>query len=169
MVRKIASIVAACFSVFTLAFVASLPAWASVGRGAQYDQNGAGSYVNAWGGNVAGHLIKVNVGQTANNDFTLVSNGNYVQLWSTPSSGGSSNCISDNGNNSGDAKAGLNNCANGTPWGANFILSFCTNSGQNGFEFKNAHWGGFLEANGGQGAQYYLNAPATCFTDENPF
>lgn len=148
----------------------AVAAHASVGTGDQWSDTGSGEFPNAWGGNQAGNLVRVNIGQTPNNDFTLIGagNGNY-ELWSAPGSGSVVNCISDNGNNSGDAKAGLNNCANGTPWGALFTISSCSVSGQPGFYFRNNHWGGYLQAQGNQGQQVYLNfASAHCMVDLNP-
>lgn len=149
----------------------AIAAHASVGAGEQFDANGGGSYPNAWGGNVVGHFIKTNYGQTANNDFVLysVGSGNY-ELFSSPLGVQHTNCISDNANNSGDAKAGLNNCVNGTPWGALFTFTSCTESGQAGVYLRNNHWGGYLAAGGNQGDQIYLNfVTGACLVLENAY
>lgn len=167
MLKRIAKLTAPFL--LAAAMVAGGASLAQAASGQQWNQNGTGAYINAFGGNVQGNLIKINVGKTINDDFTLVSagGGNYQLLFTGTGSGTGSNCISDNGNSSGDAKAALWNCSGGAPWGSLFTVQACGTRGT-GYYLKNNHWsGGYLNAaNNNQGTQIFLNGPATCYLRE---
>jgi hypothetical protein len=105
-----------------------------------------------------------------NNDFEAFQNtSGYENIVFT---GGPSNytgqCVSDYGNSSSDARAGLDGqCQSGQiAWGANFQLKACTMAnGDEGWAFKNVHWGGWLTPNSNSdGSPFYLNsATETCY------
>jgi hypothetical protein len=82
-------------------------------------------------------------------------------------------CIGDSGNNSGDAKAGIDECPTqgNAGWGTKFYYGYCSVGSASGYIFENVHWSGSWlgpqsETNN---AQEYLNKPsAWCFVD-NPY
>ena len=139
-------------------------------RGTAYAQNGQqfcnNNYcLNAWNG---GPYVNGYTPGVANNYFTIVyqSNG-YVNLEFTGAySAYEYDCVSDYGNSSTDARAGLNGyCPGGQiAWGANFKLYSCNG----GLAFKNVHWNGWLAPSSlGDGTPFYLNSSIeACFVVE---
>jgi len=129
----------------------------------QYCAASAQSCLNAWNG---GPAVNVESPGAANNNFRLGSNGPYNTLVFNGSSSYSGACVSDYGNSQTNARAGLNACGNGTPWGANFNANVCNGVGGPGYVFQNIHWtNGYLGPSGGVGSAFYLNKPtAWCFT-----
>jgi hypothetical protein len=100
-----------------------------------------------------------------NNDFEAfkASSGYENIMYTGP--GDTLQCVSDYGNSSTDARAGLDgDCMSGQiAWGANFDLKSCDNG--SGWEFKNVHWGGWLTPNSdSDGSPFCLNSAAeTCY------
>ena len=142
--------------------------------GAAYAQSGYNQYcdsggycLNGWGGGPYVNAYTMNV---VNNDFEAFQNSSgYENIVFT---GGPSNytgqCVSDYGNSSSDARAGLDGqCQSGQiAWGANFQLKACTMAnGDEGWAFKNVHWGGWLTpTSNSDGSPFYLNsATETCY------
>jgi hypothetical protein len=142
------------------------------GGGTAYAQSGSGdqfcdgtSCLNAWNGGP--YVNAYTQGVIANNYFSIY----YASGWLGIQFTGNSNspydyeCISDYGNSSTDARAGLNgDCAAGSiAWGAKFTAYSC-DSGQ-GTAFKNQHWNGWLApSHSGNGAPFYLNSSTeACF------
>jgi hypothetical protein len=111
-----------------------------------------GPYVNAYHTNVV------------NNDFLAFANGSYENIEYTGPGPYQNECISDYGNNSSDARAGLSGfCASGQiSWGANFVVEGC---GNNTYAFKDVRWGGYLTPNAhSNGSPFYLNSTTkTCY------
>jgi len=115
--------------------------------------------LNAWGG---GPDVKVYTIGVNNNNFGLAANGS---AWNIKYQGGGAYngyCISDYGNDSGNARAELISCGGGagTPWGANFDLLNCNSGGYLGYVFNNIHWGAYLgPVSATVGQPFYLNKP----------
>jgi hypothetical protein len=146
--------------------------------GAAYAQIGQAQYcfdtyycLNAWNGGPDVDAYTPGVG---NNDFWAFQNSDgYETIEYTGVGSYSQECVSDLGNSSTDARAGLNGyCAKGQiAWGANFQLKSCTQlNGLTGWAFKNVHWPGWLAPNNSNsGAPFYLNDPnETCFQVMGP-
>jgi hypothetical protein len=110
--------------------------------------------LNAWGG---GPYVNAYTSGVNNNNFLAFANSDGYETIAFDG-GGTYNdqCVSDYGNSSTDARAGLDGvCADGQiAWGANFTVSGCGNST---YAFKNVHWGGWLEAGSQDGDAFYLN------------
>lgn|GEM_PF-6528413 len=85
----------------------------------------------------------------SNSYFEFVGGGPYNGL-----------CVGDANNNSGSANAGLDPCPANTysgGWGTNFKMAGCS-TGDEGTQFKNNHWGGYLAPGGfSNEVPYYLN------------
>jgi hypothetical protein len=115
-----------------------------------------GPYVNAYAIN---HV---------NNDFYAFKNpsSGYENIEYTGPGPHQTQCVSDYGNTSGDARAGLSGqCQNSNvSWGANFQLKACDN-GDAGDAFWNVHWQGWLTPNShSNGSPFYLNSKTkTCY------
>jgi hypothetical protein len=127
-----------------------------------------GYCLNAWNG---GPYVNTYTSGVANNDFLafLNSDTGYENIEYTGNGTYSDECVSDYGNSSGDARAGLDGyCqADQIAWGANFQLESCGNGED---AFYNVHWGGWLgPASLGDDAGFYLNKPTEyCFTVLGP-
>jgi hypothetical protein len=150
---------------------ASAASAASAGTGAQWDANNTGNYANAWGGLSGSRQINTYRGQTANNDFedVLDPGSGYINLEFSGVLVIGGACIADFGNSSTSARAGLYDCSNGTPWGANFRETSCTAGGHFGEEFYDVHWKGWLGPSGSSnGDAWYLNKPAPYCLAEYP-
>jgi hypothetical protein len=124
--------------------------------------------LNGWNG---GPYVNAYTSGVANNDFVAFYNSDtgYENIEYTGNGTYSDECVSDYGNSSGDARAGLDGyCeANEIAWGANFQLYNC---GDGAAAFKNVHWGGWLApASLSDGAGFYLNDPTEhCFSILGP-
>jgi hypothetical protein len=115
--------------------------------------------LNGWNG---GPEVNVESKNAGNNDFILLTNGNYVNITFAAGDGQYKlDCVGDFGNLSTDARAGLvGGCGgSGVGWGGNFTPISCSNSYGTGYEFKNAHWtNGYLApSNSANGSAFYLN------------
>lgn len=135
--------------------------------GAAYAQGGDHQYcfdnycLNDWN---EGLYVNAYTPSSANNNFTLIQNGQYWNISYAGPGQYADLCVSDYGNSSTDARAGLDgNCSLGNiAWGANFTKSTCMG---NGVEFWNVHWGGYLApASLSDGSAFYLNSSTqACF------
>lgn len=123
--------------------------------------------LDAWNG---GPLIKVygtNGGQ--NTVFDTITNQNqtqFTQIEFDPGGILQGQCIGDVGNNPNDARSGfVTGCGgSGIGWGGNWGVQNCASN--QGVEFWNAHWNGWLgpENANGNGTQFYNNKPTPyCF------
>ena len=135
----------------------------AVGPAAQYCATTSGGCMNAWNEGPAVNAYHSNV---VNNNFSAYANHDGYETIQYLGPGPHVNqCISDYGNSSSDARAGLYGyCGSGQiAWGANFTVQGC---GNNTYAFKNVHWNGWLtpNSNGANGAPFYLNsATRTCY------
>jgi hypothetical protein len=136
------------------------PAYAQSGYN-QYCNNGY--CLNGWGGGPYVNAYTINV---VNNNFEAFQNSSGYENIVYTGPGDTGQCISDYGNSSSDARAGLGGqCQSGQiDWGANFQLKACSDGGS-GWAFKNVHWGGWLTPNSdSDGSPFYLNsATETCY------
>jgi hypothetical protein len=129
----------------------SAAAPAAVGYGSQYF-NGIG-YFNAWSG---GPYIKEYNSPAANNDFNVTSSDGTNFVIRLSNNGGENGyCIGDEFNQVGAAKAYLNPCGSGIPWGGYFTEQNCYPAP--GFAFHNNHWNAWFSGGDSNGNQYYLN------------
>ena len=114
-----------------------------------------GNYcLNAWNGGPEVNAYSTGV---INNNFMAFANADGYETIAFTGGGTYNNqCVSDYGNNSGDARAGLDGyCQSGQiAWGANFQLQYCGNST---WAFWNVHWQGWLVAGSQDGDAFYLN------------
>lgn len=138
--------------------------------GTAYAQDGPSQYcssgycLNGWNG---GPYVNAYTMNQANDDFQVMANPGAPQYVNIvfDGFGDTGQCVSDYGNSSTDARAGLyGQCQRGQiAWGANFQLIAC-NNGET-WAFKNVHWGGWLTPNShSDGSPFYLNsATKTCY------
>jgi hypothetical protein len=118
-----------------------------------------------------GDSVVVGSPGSASNIFFVTENSEtgFINMVYQGVGAASNECVSDYGNSSTDARAGLNGyCLSGEiAWGANFELYNC-GPDDSGFAFKNVHWGGWLApASENDGAAFYLNSSTEqCFTVE---
>ncbi len=118
--------------------------------------------LNAWNGgpDVNAYTVDVDNDTFAALVTGTLANGTYVygiQFQAGTTYNG--DCVSDLGNDSGDARAGLDgNCVDGDiAWGANFTVDY-SGCPSGYFGFYDIHWGGWLApASSGNGAAFYLN------------
>lgn len=142
------------------------PQFPGTGTQNQYCTNGY--CLNAWNG---GPYVNAYTSGVANNNFLAFYNSytGYYNIEYTGNGPYSDECVSDYGNSSGDARAGLTGyCqADQIAWGANFQRYSC---GDGEYAFKNVHWGGWLgPQSSSDGAGFYLNKPTQwCFTVLGP-
>jgi hypothetical protein len=133
----------------------------AVGPVAQYCDSG-GYCMNAWN---EGPYVNAYTETHVNNNFSAFANPDGYETIEYLGPGPHQHqCISDYGNSSTDARAGLSGyCDSGQiSWGANFTVQGC---GNNTYAFKNLHWGGYLTPNSNSnGSPFYLNsATRTCY------
>lgn len=118
----------------------------------------SGAYcLNAWNGGPAVNVYSTGV---QNNDFYAFYNSGtgYYNIAFIGGGTYDGDCVSDYGNSSSDARAGLDgNCQLGSiAWGANFMED--DNCGAGAVGFQNVHWGGWLApAGNADGDAFYLN------------
>jgi hypothetical protein len=116
------------------------------------------SCLNAWN---AGPEVNVYTTGFGDDQFSIITDtAGYAAVFF--SGGGTYNdeCVSDYGNSSTDARAGLDgDCEiSEIAWGANFTTQGCTANGNQGYELKDVHWNGWLApASQSDGAAFYLN------------
>jgi hypothetical protein len=159
----------AILGAFTLAkgfAIGSGQAAFAVGPVAQYC-DGGGYCLNAWN---EGPQVNAYTETHVNNNFSAFANHDGYETIEYLGPGPYVHeCISDYGNSSGDARAGLNQyCDSGQiAWGANFTVEGCGNST---YAFKNVHWGGYLTPNSNSdGSPFYLNSRTrTCYSVLGP-
>lgn len=165
MKRLVPAILGAVILALGFGFTGEGTAYAQTGSGDQFCANSNTSCLNAWNGGP--YVNAYQQGVIANNYFTIYYGSGWIGLQFTGNSNSPYDyeCISDYGNSSTDARAGLyGDCAAGSiAWGAKFTAYSCDN-GQ-GTAFKNQHWNGWLAPSAsGNGAPFYLNsATQACF------
>lgn len=120
--------------------------------------------INAWSG---GPAIKTWACDFSNNNFfTVITNQNAKQYSNIEDTGGGFDdglCIGDLNNNPNDAHSGLVGGCGGSAigWGGNWGTRLCDNN--NGIEFWNAHWNGWLVGSLPDGTSFFNNGPPTCY------
>ncbi len=126
------------------------------------------SCLNAWNG---GPDVNVYTSGVQNDQFGVITDAaGYTGIIFTGGGAHNDQCVSDLGNSSTTARAGLDgNCeqSGGIAWGANFTEQGCTlPGGGSGLAFKNVHWNGYLApASQTDGAAFYLNnSTPHCFS-----
>jgi hypothetical protein len=137
---------------------------AQAGTGEQFY---GGTHFNAWSG---GPDINAYGPSTANNDFTFALGSSQFESLIVSTGGGSHSgqCIADDGNQSGDARAALEPCTSSTPWGANFQVVTCS-ANSNQIALYNTHWQGYLApVSTANGSAFYLNHQGQwCYTPQS--
>jgi hypothetical protein len=124
--------------------------------------------LNGWNG---GPYVNAYTSGVANNDFVAFYNSDtgYENIEYTGNGAYSDECVSDYGNSSSDARAGLDGYCetDQIAWGANFQLYSC---GDGAAAFENVHWGGWLAPSSlSDGAGFYLNnSTEHCFSILGP-
>jgi hypothetical protein len=132
----------------------------------QHQYCNAGYCLNAWN---EGPYVNAYTVNHVNNDFYAFKNpsSGYENIEYTGPGPRQGQCVSDYGNSSGDARAGISGqCQNSNvSWGANFELVAC-NNGDSGWAFRNVHWNGWLTPNShSDGSPFYLNSQTeTCYS-----
>ena len=148
----------AILGAFTLAIgfgIGSGQAAFAVGPVAQYCATSSGGCMNAWN---EGPYVNAYAATHVNNNFSAFANPDGYETIEYLGPGPHIHqCISDYGDSSTDARAGLSGyCDSGDiSWGANFTVQGC---GNNTYAFRNVHWNGWLTPNSNSnGSPFYLN------------